>query len=50
MDRSWLGRAEIESSGEFIAGSFVTLTLTYRVGEFGIDDGGSILRSRFPDS
>ena len=46
MDRSWLGRAENEPSGEFIAGFFVTLTLTYHVGEFGIDDGGSIRIAR----
>ncbi len=34
MVRSWMGRAEIEPAGEFIAGSHVTLTLTYHVGEF----------------
>jgi hypothetical protein len=46
MDRSWVGRAEIEPSGKFIAGSHVTMTLTYYVGEFGIDDGGSIRIAR----
>ena len=33
-------------SGEFITGSHVTLTLTYHVGEFGIDDGGAIRIAR----
>ncbi|MGD2200137.1 MAG: DUF3604 domain-containing protein [Candidatus Bathyarchaeota archaeon] len=46
MDRSWLGRAELEPSGEFVAGSLVSLELTYTVGKFGIDDGGSIRIAR----
>jgi hypothetical protein len=46
MDKSWLGWADIDPSGEFIAGSHVTITLTYHVGEFGIDDGGSIRIAR----
>jgi hypothetical protein len=46
MDMSMLGWAEIDPSGEFIAGSYVTLTLKIHVGEFGIDDGGSIRIAR----
>jgi len=46
MDRSWLGRAEIRPKTDVVAGSMVTLTLTYTVGRFGIDDGGSIRIAR----
>ncbi|UCH57929.1 MAG: DUF3604 domain-containing protein [Candidatus Bathyarchaeota archaeon] len=46
MDRSWLGWAEIEPSGEVYAGSTVSLKLIYHVGRFGIDDGGSIRVAR----
>jgi len=46
MNRSWLGRAEIEPNADVNAGSIVTLTLTYTVGKFGIDDGGSIRIAR----
>lgn len=37
-----MGHATIEPRGEFEAGSFQSLTLTYTAGYFGIDDTGSI--------
>jgi len=37
-----MGRATIDPQGEFEAGSFQSLTLTYTAGYFGIDDTGSI--------
>ena len=37
-----MGRAEIEPTGEFEAGSFQSFTLTYTAGYFGIDDTGSL--------
>ncbi len=37
-----MGRAEIEPSGGFVAGSLASFTLTYTAGYFGIDDTGSI--------
>ena len=46
MDKSWLGRAEIEPADDVYAGSLVSLKLTYHVGKFGIDDGGSIRIAR----
>jgi hypothetical protein len=46
MDKSWLGRAEIEPGDDVYAGSLVSLKLTYHVGKFGIDDGGSIRIAR----
>ena len=42
MNRSWLGSEEIEPSGKVVAGSYGTWRLVYHVGEYGIDDGGSI--------
>ncbi len=42
MNRGWLGFAEIEPSGKVAAGSIGTWRLVYHVGEYGIDDGGSI--------
>ena len=46
MDRSWLGWAEIDPADDVCAGSLVSLKLTYHVGKFGIDDGGSIRIAR----
>ncbi|MGD2141883.1 MAG: DUF3604 domain-containing protein [Candidatus Bathyarchaeota archaeon] len=46
MDRAWLGRAELEPTGDLVAGSLVSLRLTYTVGDLGIDDGGSIRIAR----
>jgi hypothetical protein len=46
MDRSWLGWAKIEPAEDVSAGSLVSLKLTYHVGKFGIDDGGSIRIAR----
>lgn len=46
MNRTWLGWAEIEPTDNVYAGSLVSLKLTYHVGKFGIDDGGSIRIAR----
>jgi hypothetical protein len=46
MDKSWLGWAEIEPNGSFVAGSMVTWKFEYHVGKYGIDDGGSIRIAR----
>ncbi|MFQ6052786.1 MAG: DUF3604 domain-containing protein, partial [Candidatus Bathyarchaeia archaeon] len=46
MDRSWLGRAEIRPASDAVAGSMGTWTITYTVGRFGVDDGGSIRVAR----
>jgi hypothetical protein len=46
MDRSWLGCAEIEPTGDVVAGSMGTWRLTYHVGGFGVDDGGSVRIAR----
>jgi hypothetical protein len=37
-----MGSAAIEPTGEFVAGSFESFTLTYTAGYFGIDDTGSL--------
>src|SRR5436190_23135742 len=37
-----VGRAVITPTGEFEAGSFASITLTYTAGYFGIDDTGSL--------
>ncbi|TMH16073.1 MAG: DUF3604 domain-containing protein, partial [Betaproteobacteria bacterium] len=37
-----VGRAVITPTGEFEAGSFASVTLTYTAGYFGIDDTGSL--------
>ena len=37
-----MGWAELEPSGPVVAGSVGTYTLTYHVGEYGIDDGGTL--------
>src|SRR6266446_3890739 len=37
-----VGRATITPTGEFEAGSFASITLTYIAGYFGIDDTGSL--------
>jgi hypothetical protein len=42
MNRSWLGSAEVEPAGKVVAGSYGAWRLVYHVGEYGIDDGGSI--------
>jgi len=46
LDRSWLGWAEIEPAGDAVAGGYSTWTLTYHVGRYGVDDGGSIRVAR----
>ena len=40
--RMRLGHAEIAPAGDFEAGSYATLQLTYTAGHFGIDDTGAI--------
>ncbi|HFD15957.1 MAG TPA: DUF3604 domain-containing protein, partial [Rhodospirillales bacterium] len=40
--RAAMGRAEITPAGAFEAGSFVSFTLTYTAGTYGIDDTGSL--------
>lgn len=37
------GRAELEPDDEVVAGRYATWTITYTVGELGLDDGGSVL-------
>lgn len=46
MDESWLGWAEIESDKAVVAGGLCSWLLTYHVGKYGIDDGGSIRVAR----
>lgn len=46
MDRSWLGWTELEPTEDAVAGSYSTWRLTYHVGRYGIDDGGSIRVAR----
>lgn len=46
MDRAWLGWANIEPKDDVVAGSLGTWRITYHVGRFGIDDGGSIRVAR----
>jgi len=46
MDRAWLGWADIEPKDDVVAGSLGTWRITYHVGRFGIDDGGSIRVAR----
>ncbi len=38
----WLGTVRMDPAGPIIAGSLGTYTFTYRVGRFGIDNGGTI--------
>ena len=38
----YIGWAELKPSGSVVAGSLGTYTLTYHVGEYGIDDGGTL--------
>ena len=46
MDRSWLGRAEVEPAAEAVAGNMGTWVLRYTVDRLGVDDGGSIRIAR----
>jgi len=50
LNADYLGRAEVEPKGTFVVSTVGTWTLTYTVGAYGIDDGGSILISRRPVS
>src|SRR6202521_5026188 len=38
----WLGSIRLDPSGPVTAGSFGTYQFTYRVGRYGIDNGGTI--------
>ena len=44
-DNSWLGSAE-GPGGSYVVGSYGTFKITYTVGRYGIDDGGSIRVAR----
>ncbi|MBT6605692.1 DUF3604 domain-containing protein, partial [Candidatus Bathyarchaeota archaeon] len=44
-DNSWLGSAE-GPGGSYVVGSYGTFKVTYTVGKYGIDDGGSIRVAR----
>ena len=46
MDATRLGSASITPAGSFGAGSYGAWTVTYVVGDYGIDDGGSVLVCR----
>jgi hypothetical protein len=46
LDRSWLGRAELEPAEDAVAGGYSTWRLTYHAGRYGLDDGGSIRVAR----
>ena len=37
-----MGTATLSPSGPFVAGSYVSLVLTYTAGKFGIDDSGDL--------
>ena len=53
MDPTKLGTATIQPAGAFPVSHTGTWTVTYTVGFFGIDDGGSIIitrRSRSPSA
>lgn len=39
---AWLGTVRLNPQGPIVAGSMGTYTFTYRVGRFGIDNGGTI--------
>ena len=43
QEKPLYGIAEVEPEKEIIAGSMNTLKITFTVGEYGIDDGGSII-------
>lgn len=42
MREDWVGSAELEPATPVVAGSWGTWVLTYRVGEYGLDDGGTL--------
>ena len=44
-DKIWLGSAE-GPGGTYLVGSYDTFRITYKVGKYGIDDGGSIRVAR----
>lgn len=44
--REWVGWSELAPSGNVEAGAWGTWELTYHVGRYGVDDGGTIVLSR----
>ncbi len=44
--REWVGRCALSPAGNVEAGAWGTWTLTYHVGKYGVDDGGTIVLSR----
>jgi hypothetical protein len=46
MDKSMLGWAEITPKTSVVTGSMNTWKMVYHVGDYGIDDGGSIRVAR----
>lgn len=42
IDPALLGSAVMDRTGDFVAGSYQSFTLTYTAGRFGIDDSGSL--------
>lgn len=44
--REWVGWSELSPGGNVEAGAWGTWTLTYHVGRYGVDDGGTIVLSR----
>ena len=44
--REWIGWTELTPAGNVEAGAWGTWTITYHVGRYGVDDGGTIVLSR----
>ena len=44
--REWIGWTELTPDGNVEAGAWGTWTITYHVGRYGVDDGGTIVLSR----
>ncbi len=44
--REWVGWCELDPPGDVEAGNWGTWTLTYHVGRYGLDDGGTLVLSR----
>ena len=41
--REWVGWSELAPAGDVEAGAWGTWELTYHVGRYGVDDGGTIV-------
>jgi hypothetical protein len=44
--REWVGRCALDPSGDAEAGSWGTWKITFHVGRYGVDDGGTLVLSR----